>query len=288
MRFFSEGRCCDAIIRIFERRYGAERRNVRVLENEGLQGAVELACSIHGVGYAIEHTGIETFPNQIEMQMKANRLIGPMRDMVHGRLPEREEFELGIRHDDIALVRNRDVEGVQEALANWVIAMAPQLPIAAPGRYELPIEWHQIEGVPFAVRFHRWSTVPQLAGVLMVSLGVDGNREDLREERLRQSCDDKYPKLQRWKDQHGGRSILILEDRDLFLSNQHRVIEALQVAEQERADKADYVFMVGSWMPEQWFAWCLRNGEHYLYDLPEDDRYWEINPADLTDITGRG
>jgi len=72
MAKFNEGKVCDAIIRHIEAREGSQRQNLRSPEQEGHAAPVELTCSIDRQLYAFEHSGIEPFEGQIEIEAKAH------------------------------------------------------------------------------------------------------------------------------------------------------------------------------------------------------------------------
>jgi hypothetical protein len=69
------------------------------------------------------------------------------------------------------------------------------------------------------------------------------NYEALRVERTRLAIAKKLPKLQSWKND-GARSVLVLENRDLSLSNHVVVLEAAEQALQGRDDAPDEVWLV--------------------------------------------
>jgi hypothetical protein len=50
---------------------------------------------------------------------------------------------------------------------------------------------------------------------------VTGNVEEAREHRLRAACAKKFPKLEVWRRSSGARTVLILEENDLQLTNPH-------------------------------------------------------------------
>jgi hypothetical protein len=55
---FNEGRACDAVVRLLEKRGGAVRQHVRWPERECHAAPVDLVCNVGPKLFAIEHTGI--------------------------------------------------------------------------------------------------------------------------------------------------------------------------------------------------------------------------------------
>jgi hypothetical protein len=71
----------------------------------------------------------------------------------------------------------------------------------------------------------------------------------------------KLPKLQACKDA-GVRTILVLENGDMALSNHWAIYEAAKAALAGRADRPDEVWLVDTTIPKEWTAWCLiRDGK---------------------------
>ena len=72
MNRFSEGKACDAVIRHIEAREGNARQDVRSPEQQGDVAPVEISCSIGGQLFVFEHTGIEPFEGQIEIEAQGH------------------------------------------------------------------------------------------------------------------------------------------------------------------------------------------------------------------------
>ena len=104
-------------------------------------------------------------------------------------------------------------------------------------------------------------------------------------ERLRKACGGKYPKLARWKQDAGARTVLILEENDLSLTNHQRVTDALFPAEATMPDAADEVFLVSTHIADRWWVTCLRRAGKTYYD--DGERFHEVAPGELTQLTSR-
>jgi hypothetical protein len=281
-----EGKACDAALRRIESRLRGSRSDVAFPEKERHAAPVEMTCKIGGQLFAFEHTAIEPFPGFLKMQAEAKRRVRPLEAMVKGKLPPDECFELQMPVKGIASVRNKDIPTVHAALVEWTVQKAPTLPIASYGRYVLPIKFVRPPGVPFEVALHRTeSVVPpsRFSTVLTV-----GNVEELRQERLLETCRKKCPKLKAWKDR-GARAVLVLEDCDIQLTNPERVFQTLTGLAIDPAAIPDEVYVVGTYIETHWHVHALRIDKWNYYELSEAGQCWtEVDPTDLIDLTGPG
>jgi hypothetical protein len=114
---------------------------------------------------------------------------------------------------------------------------------------------------------------------------VAGDLEEARVTRLQKACEDKFPKLVTWKRDDCARTVLVLEENDLSLTNHQRVADALVTAEATMSDAADEIFLVSTCIPDKWWVTCLRRAGKTYYD--DGERFHEIDPATLTPLTSR-
>jgi hypothetical protein len=113
---------------------------------------------------------------------------------------------------------------------------------------------------------------------------LEGDVEALRLQRLGTAYQKKMKQLQPWKT-GGAKAILILEEDDIFLTNHFNVADALAKVEASRADRPDEIYLLSAFS-SVWLITRLRIGDQTLYDLPVDDRFWEVQPSPLIDVTG--
>ena len=83
----NEGKTCDAVIRSLERRTGHGRADLWCPEKEGADPPVELRFRLGNTHYAMEHTRIEAFEKQIQSGVQFEQLIGPVTQVLCGKLP---------------------------------------------------------------------------------------------------------------------------------------------------------------------------------------------------------
>jgi hypothetical protein len=255
-------------------------------EQERHAAPVEMTCKIGDQLYAFEHTAIEPFPGFLKMQAEAERNVRPLEGMLKGKLPPSECFELQMPVKGIASVRTKDIPAMHAALVEWIVQEAPRRPIAGYGRYILPIKFVRPPGVPFDVALHRTKTVvpPSRFTTVLTVRGI----EELRQKRLLETCQKKFPKLKAWKDQ-GARAVLVLEDCDIQLTNPERVFQTLSALKIDPVTIPDEIYVVGTYIESHWHIHALRIDEWNYYKLSEAGECWtEVDPSDLTDLTAPG
>jgi hypothetical protein len=99
------------------------------------------------------------------------------------------------------------------------------------------------------------------------------------------ACQKKFPKLAAWQ-RDGATSILVLEDTDIQTSGSSSVADAFLEVEQTVAEaKPDEVYLVDTFS-NVWWAHVVRIGRKTFFDFPDyQGRSWEIDPANLLDVT---
>jgi hypothetical protein len=286
---FDESRACDAIIRHLEARAKAARKNV-VLRDTHRDPTirVELTFDLGLRTYALEHTGIEPFPDFVRLNNEAPRLLEPIKSALAGALPADDVFEL---HMPVFALRGHNKKGlrlIQDALVTHIIANAPTLKTRSYADYIGDITAVMPPGVPFSVRLYRFDSMG-FGGRFQVVNTVTGDREARRRARIRTACDKKFPKLAAWKTAEGARTILILEDNDIQLTNQALVADAFIPIARQRYDAPDETYMLMTCNEDAWYAWPLLIDNVSYFDLSA--RYHpihlEIDPATLNPITAR-
>jgi len=119
---------CEAIVRRLEERANAPRGELRRPEDEQHPFPVELAFTIDGQLYALEHTGIEPFTGHVQMEAEAQRHFGPIRDALNDCLGTDATFELVIPANAFRGRKTSEIRKLQDAVIAGVKAAAPTLP----------------------------------------------------------------------------------------------------------------------------------------------------------------
>jgi hypothetical protein len=282
---FNEGRACDAVIRYLERRSGAVRANVQFPDRDRFAVPIEVAFDLSGTLFAMEHTGIEPFEGHTKLQATASIGIRPIAAAVEGQLSPTEDFELHIPMGAFDGLGRRRLEEVHKLIADWVLETWPKLAIAPIGRYDTSVMPTSIPGVPFEVKLYRLAGLVKPGSLQVVHVVRDV--ESLRQARMRAALEKKLPKLSKWKEKFSARTVLVLEQNDIQLTNVHLVTDALLTAETQLTGIADEVYLVTSTITPWWVHFVRVDGRSYFDLTNPDDRAWEIDPASLTSITDR-
>ncbi len=258
---------------------------MRFPDKEGHPAPVELVCTIGDQLYAVEHTGIEPFEGHMRGNAEDDRLIQPIVAGVAGRLPPEEEFQLQIPAGAMEGFRAREVATIQRLLIDWIIGSAPNLWIPPRGRKDTRVQPTHIPGIPFAVKLYRLES-RIFRGELQV-VHVVSDVENRRFERVTVALKRKMPKLAAWKRDAGARTVLVLEENDIQLTNCHVVTDAVLKSEETLGRAADEIYLVTtSFTP--WQVHFVRVGDRSYFDLSDPDkRSWDAQPSQLSSLTGR-
>ncbi|MFZ3351215.1 MAG: hypothetical protein WA268_10160 [Xanthobacteraceae bacterium] len=285
---FNEGRVCDAIVRRLEARANGARAGVRWPEQENHAFPVEVAFAIGDQLFALEHTGIEPFAGHVQMDAEAARLFQPISDGLRNALGTEAVFELMIPANALGGRKMREVRRIQQALIDWVKTTAPTVPPALYGEYrKTGTGAVAAPGVPFPVSLYRFAP-PLVPGHHFQLTHLVQNVDQLRKDRIREAVDRKFPKLAAWKRDENAKTILVLEDNDIQLTNQSIVTETFVPLAMARADRPDETYLVASCMTP-WHAWPILIGDKSYFDFAQsgDVQNWEIDPAVLVSMTKR-
>jgi hypothetical protein len=284
----NEGKACDAILRHLEGRDGASRSNIRWPEQEGHSAPVDLVCSVGSRLYAVEHTSIEPFGGFLQLNNQAAHLFQPIEEAIAAIVPPDEVYELVIPVLAMQGKTGREVRQIQEALIAWIKQTASTLTKQRYADYVNPPAPVNLSNVPFPVELFRFEGIPGL-GRLQIRHSVTGDREAMREQRIRQACDDKFGKLASWKHDAGARTVLLLENPDIQITNSSRVAETFLSLAEPRSDRPDETYLIDTFTSGPWFLWPLLIGDKTYFDLGRETHplALEIDPAALVSVTKR-
>jgi hypothetical protein len=120
---YNEGKALDAVLRFIEARDDALRkddgRSPDDPNNPDPMRRVDYVCTVGQTLYALEHTRIEPFPNQIRLAEHNQKLLDPIIKRFDHR-PDLEVWDLYVPVEASASVN--DIGQVQEALIKWIDA----------------------------------------------------------------------------------------------------------------------------------------------------------------------
>ena len=130
----NEGKACDAVIRVLEERTGETRAGIRHPERDHVGPLVDLRLTLGTQDYAIEHTQIEAFQNQIRTGEEFGQFITPVTEELCGKLPGPAVYYLHFPLDARLGVRANELERLRNDFIQWVREIAQRLHEKNPDR----------------------------------------------------------------------------------------------------------------------------------------------------------
>jgi hypothetical protein len=286
---FNEGKVCDAIVRRLEEREQYTRADVRSPEQENHKSPVELAFKLGNQLYALEHTGIEPFDGHMLMEAQTEKLFAPITSALKESLGKDALFELYLPVNSLKGRKSAELLTIQQAIIAWVKATAPTIPKRAfpdfKGSLAGPVT---LADVPFDLSLCRFEPPIVPGRYFQIKHTVD-NIAKLRSDRMQAAIDKKFPKLAAWKKNDGAKTILVLEQNDIQLTNASIVADTYLPLAKARPDRPDETYLVASCMAPTWWMWPILIGDRSYYDIAQTDEagYWEFDPLKLVGLTKR-
>lgn len=248
--------------------------------------AVDVVCAIGNTTFALEHTGIEPFDGLMDLDGRDATHFKPIRDRLALLLPQTEHFVIHLQAKAALGLRRRQLAKLQDRIVEWAVDLAPTLPIARLDAYWTDTAYPPVPGIPFPIALHRVHRGGAPGTVHMVHL-VDRDLETDRLARIKRAYEDKMRKLRVWAGPNM-RSILILEENDVFMTNSTLVANALGSIEAEAPERPNEVYLLSSAVSQPWYLLALRVGDIEAEDLSiHGGALDEIDPSSLVNITGR-
>jgi hypothetical protein len=288
----NERRACDAVVWVLEERHGAVRANGRSPEDERVGPPVEYVFDLGGRTYALEHTVVEAFDGQIHKDVDFAAFVAPIAAALDHRMPRPGSYRLTFAIRPSKGLRPKRMAEAQAAIVAWVRAAAAEMHAECP---DVPMRGRRPYGHESTRRgtveridlhLHRevgWSLPEAAYGRVFCGRFAPPNYQALRIERMRAALAKKLPKLKSWKDIEA-RSVLVLENRDLSLSNHVVILEAAGEALRGRDDAPDEIWLVDTTIETEWTVWRLMRDGVSFPDEETPFRYRDFKPGDLTDV----
>jgi hypothetical protein len=285
---FNEGKACEAIVRRLEARESLLRTGVRSPEREGHQFPVEIAFTLGNQLFALEHTGIEPFKGHVRMEAQAEWLFAPITNALKNSLGTDALFELYMPVNALQGRQKAEVQTIQQAIIEWVKKTAPTVPKRPNPDYRgSAVGPTAIQVIPFPVSLWRFAP-PVIPGHHFQIRHSVENIGQLRSERMKKAIDKKFPKLAAWKKTKKAKTILVLEQNDIQLTNPSIVADTFLPLALASPDRPDETYLVASWL-SPWYAWPILIGGKSYFDFAESDEVtmWKFDPATLVALTNR-
>lgn len=278
----NEGKACEAVLRFLERRTGYDRSDVRCPEEDGNGPPVELRLRLGRQEYALEHTLIEPFENEIRDGVEFEEIATHIREALSsfaGSACYRLAVPVGAR-----LPRSEDA---RQRFVDWIVKRAEAMREEAPGQggpWRSPLRWDACvrakpPGFSGTFELARWPDAALMGrrpGSLYAVRACPDELEELRRCRLHRALSRKCPKLLECK-ADGARTVLILESDDIALTSVDVVGDCLAVVLRECRGAPDDIFLVETAV-YPWCVWPLKQDalERVDSSAPDGGRW---NPA---------
>lgn len=190
------------------------------------------------------------------MGLDNDRLFGGVVARFGKRLPRTEHWVLHVPFDATAGLTPSQFRSVPERLGEWVARRAENLPLVQYGdRYGNPPPGDRVDGIPFRVSLHRWTVRGGGLGTrFAVTFAAPCDLEVARVVGLRTTCDAKFAKLAAWKRDANARTVLVLEDNNIALTNSQLIREALAAAVAGEPDAPDEIYLASTELADIWWG----------------------------------
>ena len=272
----NEGKACNAVVRLLEKWTGETRVGIRHPEKDGDGPPVELRLKLGTQEYAIEHTRIEPFENQIETSLVFKKINDYVRERLSEPLPGSAYYELHVPINVCLLGKQEKRNQALNNLVEWIQTNAQRLHARNSGRTRparSPI-WadDHIKGIPAgfncAIELLRWpyaTLIRRKPGSLRMKLYCPNDFSDLEDrriDRLSRAFSKKFPKLQKCK-KEGARTVLVLESSDGALTKFDQIGNLLPNLLSEYTDAPDEIYLVETHTNPWWVYLIKRDGDHW-------------------------
>lgn len=182
-----EKRVCKAVIEIIKKRKNLLVDKIEYPdEKERNKQAVDVLLKCSSREIVLEHTRIESYPQQIKDWSQIRKLLKPLEEMLTGKLPAPGHYELSV---DVGATKGaKHTKVIQKALIKWIKEKAPLLqpgsPDVAPDHYKR----EKPDGVPFEVTLYRW---PGNNGKFWIMEDAPADLAEKKRERIREALEEK-------------------------------------------------------------------------------------------------
>lgn len=253
---------CKAVMELVARRRGESIVNAEPVDTVVRdRPAVEWMFETPTARFALEHTRIESFSNQIAEGRLFAQLLGPLEAELAGKLPG--AFFL-VAEVGAARAPAAQHAEIRRNLAEWILSKGADLDAEEEtgqrGNCDIT---EKPSGVPFEVTLHRDSDYDSR---LFVMQKQSGDREELQRDRIRTAMARKCPKL--FEASNDGRiSVLVLESDDVALANLD-AIACLTRSEFSTRNDAPGIVIWARTGTDPWKAWVFKDGDTMHPNVP--------------------
>lgn len=267
-----EREVCLIVAQLLAQRKAGVLDDLEWLEDrERQKKVVELRAKIGPLTIVLEHTRIESFPEQITDDHRFMDFLGPLESKLNGRLPTPGYYQLCVAPGALKGIKN--IKKIQNAIEAWILMEAPKLELGSP----LTAPRHMVKGrptgVPFEIGLYRWEGTGHFHGQLRLARYSPEDIETGRKQRIRIALESKCPKLKKAKED-GYISILVLESNDIALANSAAIGTAVVEELKKRENDIPDVICLMETEIEPWAGWVLKDGQQLFPDVSNAGPYY--------------
>ena len=217
--------------------------------------AVEWLFETPTARFAVEHTRIESFQNQIADGKQFALMLEPLESELDGQLPAFYFLTVSVGEAKAPISQH---SAIRAAITTWILSNCETLK-EGEGIRGTP------EGVSFQVALSR--DIGRGSGLLIFQ-GLGNNVAELRRDRIGEALNRKCPKLH-VEQQTGRLSVLALESDDMPFMQHTTIANAVIEALASRTDSPDMIYWVRTttW---PWMTWLLKEGNLLHPKVPKD------------------
>lgn len=207
---------------------------------------------------AIEHTSVDSVPQQRRDSARFMKVLGPLDLDLKNKLPTPGSYWLSVHMNAIPALKRKEWDGIRNRIHEWCLKVANSLEIGSP--YSAPKHFVRAmpEGVPFEVTLYRW---PGEDGRFLITRLAPNDLEDQRKDAISQTISSRGSKVSDYRIV-GYRTILVLESNDIALANASLIGQAFIRAAKDLNSMImpDEVYLVETEM-KPYYVHCLKFGE---------------------------
>jgi hypothetical protein len=246
------------------------------------QSAVDYAFNLAGLPYAFEHTVVEAFEGQLRSNEQFGKFVEPIEAALDRRMPGGAYFALVFPIDPSNGLKPKAIARKQTEIIDWAKATAPELikdaASASARQLRRTRPSRSMPNNDVTLEFCE-DVIGGMGGRLLAQRKAPKGHDHLRILRVQQAVVDKLPKLAKCKP---ARTVLILENRDMALSNHWLISDCLEKALETRSDTPDEVWLIDAVHEAFWVSICLRRDGVVFPDDSAAVRFREFTPAELS------
>lgn len=218
--------------------------------------ACDMLVSFGNKKFAIEHTSIDSIPNQRRDNNRFIKLLAPLKNELNGKLPTPGHYKLIIDMDVIPALKRSNESKIYQSIKEWCKKIAPTLSMRGTHSDKKHFERDRIPGVPFELTLYK---LPGRDGEFRIGRFSPEQIEEKRKGVLKQALCSRGEKVVNYK-KEGCRTILILESNDRALANFNDIDNALNnaVEELKNIELPDEIYLIETEIEDDYEIYCLK------------------------------